>query len=588
MAHWAIAIGINQYQSQKLQPLLYAQRDAQSLRDFLVQEAHFEPSHCLTLTEFSESEQYPTQENLLRSIEQVCQTQIASDDVLWCFFSGYGIQQNGRDYLMPSDGDPDRPAETGIAIDAVMQVLKSAPTQQIVLLLDVNRSQNTVTGEGIGSQSFQLARQYQIATILSSQPQQFSHETLALRQGLFTAALIEAIRYRGCFTLDQLVQYLENRLPELSEQHWRPRQDPLTYVPLTQKYHLLVPETAAVQLEVSAPVGVTVGDGEIGSMGIRSLLERSYAASGIDEPAVALPPIDPDKQPTEYSSNGNPPVPTPASGAAVLLPKDPFWQRLFLWGSILVCVLVVGVLLRNAAVIFGRTKPALQAPASVTTPTAPANSLPTLAVPLDPATVIAAAQTSLQSRQFKDAAQQLSQLTPEQLTPETIALLEQANRGLLSQAKSMTSRTREPSSENQASDFVDAIEMARLVRPGQPLYDEAQQNIDRWSQIILDMAQGRADRSNDGSTPAAADNYGGAIRTALLVPNDRPEVYARAQQAIAQWSQLIFQLALDRAAEGNLDLAIQTAELVPPNTPTFPKAQESIAEWRKGQPPVNP
>jgi hypothetical protein len=580
MAHWAIAIGINQYQNQKLQPLLYAQRDAQSLRDFWVQEASFSADCCLMLTDFAEGSLYPTRSNILQTIEQLCQTRIAPNDVLWCFFSGCGIQQDGIDYLMPIDGDPTRPDETGIAIDKIFQLLKAAPTQQIVLLLDVNRSHNDLVGEGVGSQTLQLAQHHNIATILSSQPQQFSHETIALRQGLFTATVIEAIRYRGCVTLDQLVQYLTDRLPELSEQHWRPRQDPLAFVPLPQKYQLIVPEVAAVRLGAVAPVGVGIGEGETGAE-IRSLLERSYAASAIDEPAVALPSIPPEHQPAPDQI-----TPIPAAGGATLLPQDPFWQRLLLWGGILVSLLLVGVLLRNAAVIFGQNKPEYQpAPAASAVPT---TSPPTLAVPVDPATVIASAQTALQSRQYQEASQQLSQLTPEQQTPDTLKLLEQANRGLLSQAKSMTSRSREATTENQASDFVDAIEIARLIRPGQPLYDEAQQHIDRWSQVILDMAQGRADRVNDGST-SAVDNYGGAIRTALLVPNDRPDIYARAQQAIAQWSQLIFQIAQERAGSGELDQAIQTAELVPPNTPTYPKAQESIAEWRRGQPaPFSP
>jgi hypothetical protein len=39
-------------------------------------------------------------------------------------------------------------------------------------------------------------------------------------------------------------------------------------------------------------------------------------------------------------------------------------------------------------------------------------------------------------------------------------------------------------------------------------------------------------------------------------------------------------LALASASEGNLDGAIAAAELVPPNTPVYPDAQEAIAGWR--------
>ncbi|CCQ62758.1 hypothetical protein CWATWH0401_3940, partial [Crocosphaera watsonii WH 0401] len=44
----------------------------------------------------------------------------------------------------------------------------------------------------------------------------------------------------------------------------------------------------------------------------------------------------------------------------------------------------------------------------------------------------------------------------------------------------------------QASRFNEAISYARQIQPHTPLYKEAQNNINQWSQIILDIAQGRA------------------------------------------------------------------------------------------------
>jgi hypothetical protein len=180
---------------------------------------------------------------------------------------------------------------------------------------------------------------------------------------------------------------------------------------------------------------------------------------------------------------------------------------------------------------------------------------------------------------------------------------------------------------NQASRFSKAIEQSRQIKPGQPFYEQAQQDINRWSLVIFDLASGRAKEGN----------YEAAIKAASLVPDDRPQLYAQAQQAIAQWrqmaqadkynsaliveaasitqwgnassynraiaalqiikpgqpkyteaqqliqewSQAILDMAVIRANRGKIQTAIQTALLVPENTPSYFKAQQKIAEWRR-------
>lgn len=578
---------------------MYAQRDAQVWRDFLVKEADFPAERCLVLTDLAAAASpfYPNQENIRTAITDLCQQQLEAGDVLWCFFSGYGLQVDGKDYLMPIEADPNDAPNTGIAIESLFALFETAPTQKIILVLDVNRSQHVFTGEGVGDQTALLAQGHHIATILSSLPDQFAHETLALRQGLFTTALIEALRYRGCITLDQLVQYLHDRLPALSEQHWRPRQDPLAVIPAEQKYQLIVPEQAAIHL--GAVVGATVGTAELeegrygASPQVVSLLERSYATpyQGLPQASGSLPGPTQPREPIEQSTSpSGASLSNPAQSSDLPWKNDPFWRSLLTWGGILAGVLLLGVVLRNAGILMGtKTSSPAQTPATPTSPVSPAPlASPAPSAPIDLPTVIAAAQTAIQTQQYAEAHRQLEQIPAEQQTADSIKLMEQANRGLLSQAKGMLSRAREMTAENQASDFVDAIEVARLIKPNQPLYDDAQQNIDRWSRVILDMAQGRAERGNDGSPPAAAANYNSAIATAFLVPTDRPEIYTRAQQAIAQWSQLIMNLANGSAQAGDLDLAIQTAELIPPNTPIYATAQESIASWRNQPAPVPP
>ncbi|HEY9640400.1 MAG TPA: caspase family protein [Coleofasciculaceae cyanobacterium] len=598
--HWAIAIGINQYRY--FQPLTYAERDAQLFRDFLVKEAGVSSKHCLLLTDTSPAIEhtatYPSRDIIQAYITQLCQKRLQPGDFLWCFFSGYGVRFEGKDYLMPADGKPDAIANTGIPIEFLFNTFAAAPTSNVLLTLDVNRSQSVLAGEGVGDQTVLLAKEYGIPAILSAQPDQFSHETLALRQGLFTAALIEALRYRGCVTVEQLAHDLDNRLPELSEHHWRPRQEPFAVIPNEKKHQLILPEPVAATLgaaESRLSGAIASGGLPTADFGSRTdataLLERSLAAPF---PSPALPtglmpipptllPVSPPVVPQTNASAHSPAADSrmpewqraEASAPLELAVDAQFWKKLMVWGGAIAAILLLSVVVRNWQKL---TEPPAPVPTGAASASAQAVK-PNEAI--NPASPLGSVQIALQSGQYEEAKRQLQDLPAEQQDATYLSLMEQANRGLLSDARTILSRSRDASAENQASDFADAIAKARQIKLGQPLFEEAHQDIDRWSRVILDMAQGRADRRNGSSTPTAANNYSAAIASAQLVPNDNPQIYAQAQQAIAQWSQLILALANERAQENNYDLAIKAAELIPQNAPSYAEAQEAIAQWSK-------
>jgi uncharacterized caspase-like protein len=247
--HVCIAVGINQYQY--LQPLNYAQKDAEAIYKFWVDDAGFPQDKSLLITDnspqMSRMSTYPSQENILDWVESVCKEQLSPEDVLWFFFSGYGFSKHGTDYLLPIDGNPAQLETTGIPIQKLFDALKAAPTDKILVLLDINRSQGSHAGESVGTQTVELAQRMQIPTILSCQPDELSRETSALRQGFFTSALLEGLKAGEASTLDQLIQFLEVRLPELTEQHIRPRQNPVCAVyPATKRPQVLLPENRQV------------------------------------------------------------------------------------------------------------------------------------------------------------------------------------------------------------------------------------------------------------------------------------------------------------------------------------------------------
>ncbi|XGV99011.1 MAG: caspase family protein [Leptolyngbya sp. BL-A-14] len=246
MRQWAISIGINQYQF--FQPLSYAQRDAQAIQQFLANDAGVPLDQCVLLTETSPNQwdrsTYPDRENIQNWLDFITQRCVQPGDVLWFFFSGYGICQQGQDYLVPIAGTPADVQATAIPLEMIFRTLRRVSTANVLVLLDINRNESSFSYETVGTHTEHLANITGIPTILSCQPGQFSRETSALGHGFFTATLLDCLRSHQCTTVAALNQALSAHLPELSEHYWRPIQQPVTICPADKQQQLILPATA--------------------------------------------------------------------------------------------------------------------------------------------------------------------------------------------------------------------------------------------------------------------------------------------------------------------------------------------------------
>jgi uncharacterized caspase-like protein len=541
-AGYAIAIGINQYQH--FQPLNYALRDAQALQEFLTGEAEFSPDRVFLLTDTSPTVEqgttYPNRANVEAALTYIAR-QPKAGDFLWVFFSGYGVQADGQDYLMPIEGDPSRVRETGIPITTVISILQAATTRNLLLLLDINRSQSAIGSAQVGEQIAAIAREADIPTLLSCQHHQFSHETLALRQGLFTAALLESLRYGGCTTIDHLVQFLSDRLPELSEHHWRPRQEPLAIVTAQQRYQLLLPQrpsrqTASNSIDAAIASQTQAGTVHAGN-GKQPLPVTAAIGNGHPTPQQSGRPNYTPTQPFAIASglpdppqSPNPslamvPVSAPSQSLPTAEEDQKFWRSLLALSGLLFVLLFLGVLFQNRNEL---TKAPSPLPGS--TATATPNADPSVA----PTTAVAPTQTPVPSTSPSPAPDDaVAPPTPDLPPPAGVAVPASTQSSALDNVRASLERSIAASPATQISAFNRAIEQARRIPSTDPTYAQAQQDIDRWSQIILAVAERRANQSNGGSRRRAVQNYRAAIEAAQLVPRDRPALYARAQRLIA-------------------------------------------------------
>lgn len=653
---WALLIGINQYAA--LQPLMYAQADAVALRNFFVDELGIPVDHCTLLTDLSASiEPYahlPSRQGIESQLRRFCREQVQPGDLLWVFFSGYGLTEAGQDYWMPVKGDPQNLSETAIAVSSIFDILKTATTEQIFLVLDVNRSQGAVSHQNIGEQTLTLAQDFGLPILMSCQPEQYSHETMAIRHGLFTKALLEGLRYHGCVTVSQLAEYLEKRVPELSEHHWRPVQNPVAVIPPAHKFMMIVPVEGISRLPITEQAALKLGTEMPGTMNAEPVAVAlgTGAASAVtadtpftEAPTAPIPAVarrqdspDPpagDRPSGNFDTAASAIVPVSESGEST-----PRLSRLWQLGiAAAVLAFLVGVFVQYRPILLGRGNteelspdsdapeavdspldpeaaipatmpdpapdPVGEAPAETTppettppetavepegpstateeTPTAaPAGPLfpPESATPAEGDSALQRAQAAIAAGRYGEAQTWLAQVPPDSRDGTYEAALAQIegkvdestirNRAVLDQAR----QTLQPLS---ASALNDAIEAARQIPPEDPYFEQAQADITRWSQVILDLAEGRA----------ASNNFTGAIAAARLVPEDQPAVYQRAQQQILRWQQDADNQRLIREAQNSLvpgqassyQNAIRALQQITADQPGYDTARGRINEW---------
>lgn len=584
--YWAIAVGINQY-AHLQSSLMYAERDAAALYRYWLDEAKLEPDHCRLITGASAGEisgqesdlglasdgsddyAMPTQAAIYDAIASVA-PQTSADDVFWFTFSGYGLHRDGEDHLLTVDSDPDNGTKgsSSIALRDLMTRLSNMAAQP-VLFLDLKRL-GRESDALLGGSTLALAEQHGIPTILSCQPKQISHETLTLRQGLFTAALLESLRQSGV-ALDQLGQDLRDRLPQLSERHWRPAQTPMIFVPDAVRYQLLAPGKPDQMplpdddgLNDGLNNGLNNGPNNKQSQDPESRAESSAASPGLDLPNLPSPLVQRGSPPS-LPSVPTAPAPTPqitpqltsqtapSPGAEPVTPQpgvqtaahtdDILWRRIIPWSAALLILLIFGVVIRNRAALFGNEQSGQREAAQ-----------------LDVAPLPNGTDTA---------------------PPPSIPVDQQVNAEILAQAIASLNQEREETPVNQASDFARAITIAERIQPGQPLYTEAQDYVQRWGNTVVDLAEARAQ----------SGNYVDAIGAANLIPPSVTAVYPRAQERVRQWQQQLGQGLTQRSVIASAQTLIQAgqassysqaiahARLVQPRDVDYDQAQTLIERW---------
>jgi formylglycine-generating enzyme required for sulfatase activity/uncharacterized caspase-like protein len=242
--NWVICIGIDRYDN--LQPLHYAKRDAEALRDFCEKEAGFDKVYFFAEdappipTDFGEPMRATPSVGTLRRFLRIRFEKkfLKPSDNFWFFFAGHGRRERDRDYIMPIDADPGNVEETAIPVGYVTERLRRCGAENVILLLDACRNEGARDGEGVGAEVHSG-----VVTIASCSPSERSYEIAELQHGAFTYSLLEGLRLEGennCATVERLDLHLRFRVPELCAKYRKPRQTPYTHAEPVEKLHLIL------------------------------------------------------------------------------------------------------------------------------------------------------------------------------------------------------------------------------------------------------------------------------------------------------------------------------------------------------------
>jgi len=228
---YMVSIGISGYQRSDLQ-LTYADDDAKSLSQvFRGQEGKLY-RHVIIKELY---DQDATQDNIIKAIEWL-KAQATHKDVAVVFIAAHGTNDQGKYYLLPTDGDPDELERTGVSWDNFSESLGNLPSR-VLLFLDTCHS-----GQ-LGQDVYALRKQvdnteairelssdeYGVVILAASTGREFSLEHPQWGHGAFTKALVEALEQGqadysndGVIHLREMDLYVAERVESLTEGEQHP------------------------------------------------------------------------------------------------------------------------------------------------------------------------------------------------------------------------------------------------------------------------------------------------------------------------------------------------------------------------------
>lgn len=240
-----LSLGINEYQN-KSYNLKYAKKDALDFSSSLENAASSIYENVYT---FSLHDKKVTKDNLLSLVDEIA-SKIGPEDVFVFYYAGHGVMyenptESNDFFLIMSDitnlyGGKDLLLEKGISSEELLSISKNIVAQKQVFFLDACQSGaalDVLATRGVSREKTlaTLARSSGTFFITASQDIEYANEASSLEHGLFTFAILEMLTGKApsyadeILSMGELKNYVEQRVPELSETYKTSPQYPTGY-----------------------------------------------------------------------------------------------------------------------------------------------------------------------------------------------------------------------------------------------------------------------------------------------------------------------------------------------------------------------
>lgn len=244
---YIFSIGINKYKNPSYE-LSYAVNDARSYSRTIKKGAG---GIFKTVEEYFIKDSDANKEGIQQVFHDLAQ-KAGPEDVFIFYFAGHGAMSMGRDnetpefYIIPYDvtnlyGDDDLLKEKAISTDEILNLSKEIAAGKQLFILDACQAGGALTafnsrGAKREKAVAQLARSTGTFFLLASGAIQYASEASELEHGIFTYAILEALEGKADgssgddkITANELKSYVEDRVPELTQQYMLTPQYPTGY-----------------------------------------------------------------------------------------------------------------------------------------------------------------------------------------------------------------------------------------------------------------------------------------------------------------------------------------------------------------------
>jgi len=242
---YILAIGINEYQNPKYN-LKYAVNDAKSYVN-AIKENSIDIFNDIEVVNIKNKD--ANKENILKQVSELAK-KVGPEDVFLFYYAGHGVmsieKENSEFYIVTYNvtnlyGDKKMLDEKAISSKEILEFSVDIVAEKQLFVLDACQSGGAIKAFATRGASrekaiAQLARSTGTFFLTASQDVQYANEAGNLKHGLFTYAILEALAGKADggsadkkITVNEIKSYVEDRVPQLSEEYHGSAQYPTGY-----------------------------------------------------------------------------------------------------------------------------------------------------------------------------------------------------------------------------------------------------------------------------------------------------------------------------------------------------------------------